>query len=121
MRLVQRHGRIDRLKVLILKSTCTHFPDNRLDDLLQLEQRIRNKIAIASASIGVEVAPIVDAAESELIFSDTIEEIQKIYQEDATIFEKGGTDSATQTGEIYRAELRRAIHQKRYRCKLSSK
>ena len=35
----------------------------------------------------------------------------KIYQEDATIFEKGGTDGATQTGEIYRAELR-AIHQK---------
>ena len=95
MRLVQRHGRIDRLKSPHPEVYMySFFPDNRLDDLLQLEQRIRNKIAIASASIGVEVAPIVDA-ESELIFSDTIEEIQKIYQEDATIFEKGGTDSAT--------------------------
>lgn len=113
MRLVQRHGRIDRLKSPHPEVYMySFFPDNRLDDLLQLEQRIRNKIAIASASIGVEVTPIVDGAESELIFSDTIEEIQKIYQEDATIFEKGGTDSATQTGEIYRAELRRAIHQK---------
>ena len=113
MRLVQRHGRIDRLKSPHNEVYMySFFPDNRLDDLLQLEQRIRNKIAIASASIGVEVAPIVDGAESELIFSDTIEEIQKIYQEDATIFEKGGTDGATQTGEIYRAELRRAIHQK---------
>lgn len=113
MRLVQRHGRIDRLKSPHPEVFMySFFPDNRLDDLLQLEQRIRNKIAIASASIGVEVTPIVDGAESDLIFSDTIEEIQKIYQEDATIFEKGGTDSATQTGEIYRAELRRAIHQK---------
>lgn len=113
MRLVQRHGRIDRLKSPHPEVFMySFFPDNRLDDLLQLEQRIRNKIAIASASIGVEVTPIVDGAESDLIFSDTIEEIQKIYQEDATIFEKGGTDGATQTGEIYRAELRRAIHQK---------
>ena len=113
MRLVQRHGRIDRLKSPHSKVYMySFFPDNRLDDLLQLEQRIRNKIAIASASIGVEATPIVDGAESDLIFSDTIEEIQKIYQEDATIFETGGTDGATQTGEIYRAELRRAIHQK---------
>ena len=113
MRLVQRHGRIDRLKSPHPEVYMySFFPDNRLDDLLQLEQRIRNKIAVASASIGVEVTPIVDGAESELIFSDTIDEIQKIYQEDATIYEKGGTDSATQTGEIYRAELRRAIQQK---------
>ena len=113
MRLVQRHGRIDRLKSPHSEVFMySFFPDNKLDDLLQLEQRIRNKIAIASASIGIETTPIVDGAESELIFSDTIEEIQKIYQEDATLFEEGGTDSATQTGEIYRAELRRAIHQK---------
>lgn len=113
MRLVQRHGRIDRLKSPHSEVFMySFFPDNKLDDLLQLEKRIRNKIAIASASIGVEVTPIVDGSESELIFSDTIEEIKKIYQEDATLFEEGGTDSATQTGEIYRAELRRAIHQK---------
>jgi ERCC4-related helicase len=113
MRLVQRHGRIDRLKSPHNEVYMySFFPDNRLDDLLQLEQRIRNKIAIASASIGVEVSPIVDGSQSEIIFSDSIKEIQKIYEEDASIFEKGGTDSITQTGEIYRAELRRAINQK---------
>ena len=112
MRLVQRHGRIDRLKSPHNEVYMySFFPDNRLDDLLQLEQRIRNKIAIASASIGVEVSPIVDGSQSEIIFSDSIKEIQKIYEEDASIFEKGGTDNVTQTGEIYRAELRRAINQ----------
>lgn len=112
MRLVQRHGRIDRLKSPHPEVYMySFFPDNRLDDLLQLEQRIRNKIAIASASVGVEVTPIVDGAQSEITFSDTMDEINKIYEEDSSIFEKGGTDQATQTGEIYRAELRRAINQ----------
>jgi len=112
MRLVQRHGRIDRLKSPHPEVYMySFFPDNRLDDLLQLEQRIRNKIAIASASIGVEVTPIVDGAHSEITFSDTMDEINRIYQEDSSIFEQGGTDQATQTGEIYRAELRRALNQ----------
>lgn len=112
MRLVQRHGRIDRLKSPHSDVYMySFFPDNRLDDLLQLEQRIRNKIAVASASIGVEVTPIVDGAQSEITFSDTMDEINRIYEEDSSIFEQGGTNQATQTGEIYRAELRRAINQ----------
>jgi hypothetical protein len=109
MRLVQRHGRIDRLgsnhKEVYLHS---FFPDNRLDDLLGLETRIRNKLAQAAASIGVEDAPIVDGIETETSFSDNIEDIRGIYNENSSIFEEGGTVSAAQTGEIYRAELRNA-------------
>ena len=62
MRLVQRHGRIDRIgsphdRVFLR----TIFPVDRLDELLSLEQRILGKLAQAAASIGV-AAPIEGAA-----------------------------------------------------------
>ena len=34
-----------------------------------------------------------------------------VHDEDASFYEEGGTASAAQTGEIYRAELRRAIYE----------
>ena len=112
MRLIQRHGRVDRLKSNHKEVYLySFFPDARLDELLKLEYRIRNKLAQAAASIGIEDAPIVDGIEAETAFSDTFEGIQDIYDEKSTFFENGGTESATQTGEIYRAELRRAINE----------
>ena len=54
MRLVQRHGRIDRIgsrhKEVFLR---TIFPIDRLDALLDLEQRILDKLTLAAKSIGV--------------------------------------------------------------------
>ena len=55
MRLVQRHGHIDRIgsqheRVFI---RCT-FPDRELDALLGLEERLMRKISQAAKSIGVE-------------------------------------------------------------------
>ena len=106
MRLVQRHGRIDRIgsphNRVYLR---TFFPVDRLDQLLNLEQRILNKLAMAAAAIGV-VAPIEGSAEGTQVFAETPEEIRKLLQEDASLFEKGGTDSAAQTGEEYRQTLR---------------
>ena len=59
MRLIQRHGRVDRIgsphREVYLR---TFFPDRQLDALLNLEQRVRRKLAQAAASVGVEVAPI---------------------------------------------------------------
>lgn len=110
MRLVQRHGRIDRLlsphRRVYLR---TFFPDAALDQLLRLEQRVRRKLALAAASVGVAEAPIEGGAIGEQSFSETREEIERIQAETTTIFEKGGTDSAAQTGEEYRQELRKAI------------
>ena len=110
MRLVQRHGRIDRLlsshKRVFLR---TFFPDEALDSLLNLEGRVRRKLALAAASIGLADAPIQDGAQADLSFSETRNEIEKIEREDADIFEKGGTQSAAQTGEEYRQELRKAL------------
>ena len=54
MRLVQRHGRIDRI------GQPTHevflrcfFPDRQLDELLGLEERLHRKITQAAQTIGV--------------------------------------------------------------------
>ncbi|MXW94242.1 MAG: helicase [Acidimicrobiaceae bacterium] len=110
MRLVQRHGRIDRIgsrhrEVFI---SCV-FPDRRLDELLGLEERLNRKIAQAAASIGVgEVIP--DQERSlDRSFSQTRAEIERLRAEDAAIFERGGTDLGAQSGEEFRAELRRAV------------
>ena len=109
MRLVQRHGRIDRIgsphdRVFLR----TIFPVDRLDQLLNLEQRILGKLAMAAASVGV-AAPIEGGAHGEQVFTETREEIEKLMREDASIFERGGSAGAAQTGEEYRQTLRRAL------------
>jgi len=110
MRLVQRHGRIDRIgsphKRVYLR---TFFPDVQLDELLNLEERVRRKLAQAAASVGVEVTPIEYGATGEQSFAETREEVERLRREDPTIYERGGTESAAQTGEEYRQELRKAL------------
>ena len=110
MRLVQRHGRVDRIgsphSRVFLR---TFFPDAQLDALLNLEGRVRRKLAQAAASVGVEEAPIERGATGEQSFAETREEIEKLHRENASIYEAGGTEGAAQTGEEYRQELRRAL------------
>jgi hypothetical protein len=110
MRLVQRHGRVDRIgsphKTVYLR---TFFPEKGLDRLLGLELRIRRKLAQAAASVGLEGSPIVDGPEREASFAETREEIERLRRADPEIFERGGTQSAAQTGEEYRQELRKAL------------
>ncbi|MCY4078502.1 MAG: helicase-related protein [Acidobacteria bacterium] len=111
MRLVQRHGRIDRIGSLHSEVfiRCI-FPDTRLDDLLGLEARLHRKLTQAAASIGVgEVLP--DQAGRDISFTETREEIERIRREDASLFERGGTARGVLSGEEYRQELRRAIEQ----------
>ena len=110
MRLVQRHGRIDRIgsrhREVFLR--CV-FPDTRLDELLGLEERLNRKIAQAAASIGVgEVIPG-QQRRLDRSFSETRSEIERLRAEDASIFERGGTEMGAQSGEEFRAELRRAL------------
>jgi hypothetical protein len=115
MRLVQRHGRIDRIgsphNRVFLR---TIFPAQRLDQLLNLEQRIMQKIALAAASVGV-LAPVEGGAGGEQVFTETREEIERLLAEDPTLFEHGGTASAGQTGEEYRQTLRKELEQDRNR------
>ena len=108
MRLVQRHGRIDRInsphRRVFLR---TIFPTDRLDELLNLETRILGKLAMAAASVGV-IAPLEKGAHGDQVFTETRQEIEKLLREDASLFELGGTVAATQTGEEYRQTLRKA-------------
>jgi hypothetical protein len=115
MRLVQRHGRIDRIgsphtRVFLR----TIFPAERLDQLLNLEQRILAKIAMAAASIGV-ASPVDGAAHGQQVFTETREEIERLLKQDPTLYERGGTASAAQTGEEYRQTLRKALVENRER------
>ena len=113
MRLVQRHGRIDRIGSKHTKVFMrTFFPDRQLDRLLKLEQRVRRKLAQAARSVGVEEAPIESGVEGQQSFAETREEIERLHHGDATLFEQGGTASAAQTGEEYRQELRQAMMQR---------
>ena len=109
MRLVQRHGRIDRIgsphKRVFLR---TIFPADRLDQLLNLEQRILDKLAMAAASVGV-VAPIQGSSHGKQVFTETRHEIEKLLREDPSLYERGGTAAAAQTGEEYRQTLRKAL------------
>ena len=110
MRLVQRHGRIDRINSrhegVFLR---TFFPDQHLEDMLDLEARVRRKLAQAAASVGVETPPIEGAKAGEQTFAETREEIERLRRGDATIYDQGGSEGAAQTGELYRQELRAAL------------
>jgi len=72
------------------------FPDVALDSLLDLEGRVRRKLALAAASVGVAQTAIPDGAQVDLSFAETREEIEKIESEDTEIFEQGGTESAAE-------------------------
>jgi hypothetical protein len=109
MRLVQRHGRIDRIgshhTEVFLR--CV-FPDRRLDDLLGLEERLHRKIKQAAAAVGVgEILP--GSATADVTFAETREEIERLRAEDPTIFEFGGIGRSALSGEEYRQELRKAL------------
>ena len=111
MRLVQRHGRIDRIgshhQQIVIR--CV-FPDTRLDELLNLEERLHRKIKQAAAAVGVsEILP--EQTRQDIDFTETREEIERLRREDPTLFERGGTRGGALSGEEYRQELRQAIEQ----------
>ena len=110
MRLVQRHGRIDRIgsKHNRVYLRCV-FPDKQLDELLKLEEKIQHKIAQAAASIGVGAVIPNQTHQREADFADTREEIERIRKEDTALFERGGTSKGVLSGEEYRQELRQAL------------
>jgi len=110
MRLVQRHGRIDRIgsrhdKVFI---RC-FFPDKQLDRLLGLEERLHYKLAQAAASIGVENEVLPGAATADRSFAETRAEIERLRGEDAHLLETGGETGSAYSGEEYRQELREGL------------
>ncbi len=111
MRLVQRHGRIDRIgsphkRVVI---GC-FFPSENLDRLLKLEDTLQRKIAYANAAIGT--GTVIPGQKSdptrEVLFKDTTKDIKKIYEEDASLLLEAGGNGAL-SGEEYRRRLGKAM------------
>jgi hypothetical protein len=100
MRIVQRHGRIDRIGS---KHDFVHlglfFPAERLDALLALEARLEAKLALADAAVGAgEVLPgRGPGREVNLADDKVIDEIEKL-------LDTGGS-SASLSGEEYRRRL----------------
>jgi hypothetical protein len=84
------------------------FPDRQLDALLGLEERLHRKIKQAAAAVGVD--QILPGSRTEdVVFSETREEIERLREGDAAIFERGGVGRQALSGEEYRQELRKAL------------
>ncbi len=120
MRLVQRHGRIDRIgsshSEVFLR--CI-FPDRQLGDLLGLEARLHRKIQQAAKSIGTsEVLP--DSASGDVVFSETRDEIDRLREGDASLFERGATGRGALSGEEYRQELRQALEDATFAARIAA-
>lgn len=116
MRIVQRHGRIDRIGSKHRRVYLgLFFPNELLDKLLKLEATIRRKIAYATAAIGnINVMPgqkavievnLADLDEMNDAIDENLADILKLEELDVSILERGGTVS----GEEYRKRLFTAI------------
>lgn len=116
MRLVQRHGRIDRLgsqhKTVFV---WCFFPDAQLEAMLLLEERIRRKLAQAAASIGVEGEVIPRSPTSNVVYADEEQDIHRIRSGNADIFENAGEDVNAHSGEEYRRDLQVAFQDRTLR------
>ncbi|MFB6213267.1 MAG: helicase-related protein [Candidatus Nanohaloarchaea archaeon] len=112
MRVVQRNGRIDRINSPHSQIFAhTFFPEDRLDELLTLENRVRKKITRAAKSVGLENEVIPDSDTVEQNFAEKREQIEKIREEEEEAFDKD-KDSATYSGEEYRQELRKGLQER---------
>lgn len=110
MRVVQRHGRIDRIgsphsRVFM----WCFFPARKLDELLELELRVRHKLAQAAATVGLESEVIPGSETVDRNFADTREQIEALRREEGDLLETAGEDPGAHSAEEYRQELRRGL------------
>ena len=108
MRLVQRHGRIDRIgsthDTVYVHSV---FPDRHLDQVLLLEATLHRKMREVLATVGTaEVLP--GYGDRDAVFAGQHDEIRKLVEEDASLFERGGTERSAESGDDFRQTLRDA-------------
>lgn len=107
MRLVQRHGRIDRIGSPHTRVWMRCFmPDRELERLLGLEERLHRKIKQAARSIGTEGHIIPTSEVSDRSYTDTREAIEEIRRGETGFLDE------TQAGmsvEEYRQQLREGL------------
>jgi len=110
MRVVQRNGRIDRVNSPHdeIFPHCI-FPEDRLDDLLGLEHRVRQKLTQAARTIGEDGSIFPDMETVNRNYSDKEADIEALQSEDPDAYEQGGREAAAYSGEEYRQELRNGL------------
>ena len=105
MRIVQRHGRVDRIGS---KHDYVHlglfFPAERLDALLDLEARLEAKLALADAAVGAGNVLPGRGPGHEVNLTD-----DKVVDEFEKLLDAGGS-SASLSGEEYRRRLSSAFN-----------
>ena len=127
MRLVQRHGRIDRIGSLHeeVHMRCV-LPDSKLDEILGLETKLRTKLKQAATVVGApQVLPFQNR--EELNFADTQAEVghtreglEQIKAGDPTFLETAGKAVAALSGEEFRQELRQALDDETLRAQIEN-
>ena len=112
MRLIQRHGRIDRLlskhKTVFLH---TFFPVDRLREFFDLEYKVRKKLMLADEATGIEATPIEDGAESLRMYSENRADLDNLEQENALEAVEGKSNYNMRTAEEYRMALKKALNE----------
>jgi len=82
------------------------FPDQHLEALLGLEERLQRKLKQAAAAVGVDqVLP--GFIGRDVTFTEPRGEIDRLRREEATLFEEGGPSALS--GEEYRRTLEREL------------
>jgi hypothetical protein len=118
MRLVQRNGRIDRIGSPFAGEEIylwNLFPRGELESVLNLYDRLLQKIAHANISVGMEAPVFEDAAAVERNFADTAEQIRGIAGEDEGVLDAAEAQLDAFSGEEFRMELRSALAAERLR------
>jgi hypothetical protein len=100
MRIVQRHGRIDRIGS---EHDYVHlglfFPSQRLDEMLKLEATLQNKLAQANAAVGEHIEVLAKSTvRTEVILHD-----KSMKEMDAFLESRGGDNAIS--GEEFRRRL----------------
>jgi superfamily II DNA or RNA helicase len=106
MRLVQRHGRIDRIGSTHDTVDIRCFLDKRLDDYLELEERLHRKLKKAARSIGVGGEILPGSETSDLVFNANRKEIENLEE----LLRNGGEQGNALSSEEYRQELSKAVN-----------
>ena len=105
MRIVQRHGRVDRIgSKHDTVQMGLFFPSTHLDELLRLGETLERKLAQADAAVGAGIVLPGRDPGKQVIFADTKEQIDQLYNENPELLESRGS-SAALSGEEYRRRL----------------
>ncbi len=110
-RVVQRNGRVIRLKSDFDEVfLATLLPaDGALEEELELESKLRAKIAAANASIGMESEVLADAGAESRNYAELKAFSDRLVEGDADLLAEGeGGEIGSFAGEAYRHRLRRA-------------